>query len=56
LPNSAGADQWGLVLQKDNPMVACVNQALGELKSNGTLDQITQQWMADYAKAPELQG
>jgi polar amino acid transport system substrate-binding protein len=56
LPATDGGDQWGMVLQKDNPLVACVNQALGELQSNGTLDQITQQWMADYAKAPELQG
>jgi polar amino acid transport system substrate-binding protein len=56
LPSSDGGGQWGMVLQKDNPLVACVNQALGELKSNGTLDQLTQQWMADYSKAPELQG
>jgi polar amino acid transport system substrate-binding protein len=55
LPSDVPADRWGLVLEKDNPLVSCVNQALGELASDGTLDQITQQWMADYSKAPELQ-
>jgi polar amino acid transport system substrate-binding protein len=55
LPVDANSDQWGMVLQKDNPLVSCVNQALGELTSDGTLDQITQKWMASYSKAPELQ-
>ncbi|MFL6181958.1 MAG: ABC transporter substrate-binding protein [Actinomycetes bacterium] len=54
LPGDVAADSWGLVLQKDNPLVGCVNQAIGELKDSGELQQITDQWMTEYAKAPVL--
>ena len=48
-----GGDEWGLLLEKDSPLTACVNEALAKLKEEGGLDQITQQWMGDSA-APEL--
>ena len=54
LPGDEAADTWGLVLQKDNPLVGCVNQALAELKTSGELEQITDQWMTEYNKAPVL--
>ena len=56
IPASAGGagDQWGLLFKKDNPLVACANIALADLKASGELDKITQQWMADYTKAPTL--
>jgi polar amino acid transport system substrate-binding protein len=53
-PPAESGTEWGLVLQKDNPLVGCVNQALSELKSDGTLDQITQKWMGPYTEAPVL--
>ena len=48
LPMDQAASSWGLVMQKGSPLAACVNQALTALKSDGTLDQITQKWMAPY--------
>jgi polar amino acid transport system substrate-binding protein len=54
LPGDTAADTWGLVLQKGNPLVGCVNQALTELKDSGDLQQITDQWMTQYTKAPVL--
>jgi len=48
-----GGDEWGLLLEKDSPLTACVNEALAKLKEEGGLDQITQQWMGESA-APEL--
>jgi polar amino acid transport system substrate-binding protein len=48
-----GGDEWGMLLEKDSPLTACVNEALAKLKEEGGLDQITQQWMGDSA-APEL--
>jgi polar amino acid transport system substrate-binding protein len=54
LPSDEAADTWGLVLQKDNPLVSCVNQALTEVKDSGELDQITTEWMTDYSNAPVL--
>ena len=54
LPQAEAADTWGMVLQKDNGLVACVNQALGELRDSGELDDITTKWMTDYSNAPVL--
>jgi polar amino acid transport system substrate-binding protein len=54
MPQDKAADTWGLVLQKDNPLVGCVNQALATLTDSGDLDAITTQWMTDYTKAPVL--
>ncbi len=55
LPKQEAADTWGLVLQKENPLVGCVDQALGEITADGTLEAITTQWMTDFTKAPVLQ-
>jgi len=52
-PSTGQAEQFGLLFQKGNPLVSCVNQALGTLKSNGKLTQITHQYLAE-AGAPEL--
>lgn len=53
--DAPGGDTWGAVLAKDSPLTDCVNKAIGELKSSGELDQLTQKWMSDSAGAPELQ-
>lgn len=51
----AGAkEEFGMLLEKDNPLVGCLNQALGELKSGGKLQQITDQWLSSAAGAPVL--
>lgn len=54
LPGDTVADRWGLVLQKDNALVSCVDQALGELTDSGDLQAITDEWMTEYSKAPVL--
>jgi polar amino acid transport system substrate-binding protein len=54
LPQDQAADTWGLALQKNNPLVGCVNQALGSLKDSGELQDITNKWMTDYTQAPVL--
>lgn len=53
-PASAGGttDEFGLVFEKDNPLAACVNTALGELRASGDLDAITEQWMSAETGAP----
>jgi len=55
LPPVANADQFGLLLEKDNPLVTCLNKALGALKSSGQLQQIQDRWLAASAGAPVLQ-
>jgi polar amino acid transport system substrate-binding protein len=44
-----------MVFAKGNPLVACVNQALDTMKSNGTLDQLTKKWLKVYTSIPSLE-
>jgi polar amino acid transport system substrate-binding protein len=47
-------EQFGMLFEKGNPLVACVNQALATLKENGSLDQIQQKWLSDVVDAPVI--
>jgi len=49
-----GGDEWGALLDKDSDLTPCVDQAIDALEKDGTLEEITRQWMSDSAKAPEL--
>jgi polar amino acid transport system substrate-binding protein len=53
-PTSASGEHFGLVFQKGNSLVRCVNKALSELKSDGTLKQIQDKWLSKVAGAPVL--
>ncbi len=44
---SEQVDQVGMVLEKDSPLTECVNQALAELRADGTLDAIYDQWIGE---------
>ena len=47
LPAGGGTpEQFGLVLDKDSPLTACVSQAVDALKADGTLDQLVDQWLS----------
>ncbi len=52
--DAPGGDQWGALLSKDSDLTECVNFALESMTEDGTLDEITRQWMSDAASAPEL--
>ena len=52
-PAVEGGEQFGLLFQKDNPLVTCVDKALGELKESGRLQAIQDEWLAG-ANAPYL--
>lgn len=54
LQAAAAADSWGLVLELDNPLVTCVNQAVDSITESGELLDITNQWMTEYSDAPVL--
>ena len=54
-PEGADAEHFSMVLQQGSPLTACVNKALASLKADGTLDSITQTWLADKANAPVFQ-
>ncbi len=50
----SGGDQWGALMAKDSDLTQCVDFALQQMTEDGTLDEITKQWMSDAADAPEL--
>jgi polar amino acid transport system substrate-binding protein len=53
-PAKPGGEHFGLVFQKGNSLVTCVNKAIGTLRSNGTLEQLDHQWLAKATGAPIL--
>lgn len=54
LPQDQAADTWGLVLEQDNPLVPCVNQAVDALTESGELLDIENRWMTEYTQAPVM--
>jgi polar amino acid transport system substrate-binding protein len=47
-------ERFGMVFRKGNPLVACVNNALANMKSSGVLKRIQQIWLAKVTGAPVL--
>ena len=54
-PTVGAQEYFGMVFAEGNPLVECVNRALDEMKGDGTLAAIQQEWLADKADAPVLQ-
>jgi polar amino acid transport system substrate-binding protein len=53
-PADPGGEHFGMVFEKGNSLRKCLNTALAELHSNGTLEQLQQQWLAKATGAPIL--
>jgi len=45
LPAAGVPDEWGLLLAKDSPLTDKVTAALDELREDGTLAEITDEWL-----------
>ncbi|MGH2657624.1 MAG: transporter substrate-binding domain-containing protein [Actinomycetota bacterium] len=54
-PTVGAQEYFGMVFAEGNPLAECVNEALDELKADGTLAAIQQEWLADKADAPVLE-
>ena len=54
-PAKPGGEHFGMVFQKGNSLVGCVNKALDRLKANGTLRAIERIWLRKATGAPVLQ-
>jgi polar amino acid transport system substrate-binding protein len=48
-------EQFGMLFEKGNPLVACVNDVLAEIESDGTLDGLKDEWLHDYLDVPTIQ-
>jgi len=53
-PDEPGGEHFGMVFEKGNSLRDCVNKALDTLRSDGTLKQLQQQWLAKATGAPIL--
>ena len=51
---STTKEHFGMVFEKGNSLVTCVNSALAQLKADGTLQKIQDQWLSKVAGAPVL--
>jgi polar amino acid transport system substrate-binding protein len=54
-PTTGEQEQFGLLFQKGNPLVPCVNEALAALTSDGTLAELEQEWLSNVVDVPVLQ-
>jgi polar amino acid transport system substrate-binding protein len=54
LPDSAGGDEFGIVLDKGSSLTPAVTAALDALRDNGTLADLEAQWLTDAAGAAVL--
>lgn len=52
---SGSPEQFGMLFHKGNPLATCVNQALAQMKSDGTLDAIEKKWLSQTVNVPVLQ-
>ena len=51
---ASGQERFGMVFQRGNPLIACVNNALANMKRTGVLKRIQQIWLAKVTGAPVL--
>ena len=52
---SVQIDQVGAVLEKDSPLLLCVNAAIAEIKADGTLAAILDEWINSGQEIPFLE-
>lgn len=45
LPTKGKREQFGLVLEKGNPLVRCVNKALAQMRNDGSLRRLEVRWL-----------
>jgi len=53
-PTSGQTEEFGLLFEKGNQLVPCVNEALNRLKKSGQLEQIENKWLSQVVDVPEL--
>jgi polar amino acid transport system substrate-binding protein len=56
LPTAGSQEHFAMAFEKGSPFVECVNLALEEMKDDGALDEIREEWLADTTDAPVIEG
>ncbi|MEO1550795.1 MAG: ABC transporter substrate-binding protein [Pseudomonadota bacterium] len=52
---SESPDQFGLLMEKDNPLKECVDAAIGTLSENGTLAALEAEWLQSATGVPVIE-
>ncbi len=47
-------EQFGMLFEQGNPLVGCVNQILAEMKEDGTLRELEEEYLQQYLSVPTL--
>lgn len=47
-------EHFGLLFEKDNPLVTCVNTALDDMRTGGVLDELETKYLAAYLDVPTI--
>ncbi|HEX3792188.1 MAG TPA: transporter substrate-binding domain-containing protein [Pseudonocardiaceae bacterium] len=55
LPGSGQPEQFGAVLDKGSPLTPCVSAAVQSMRADGSLANLTNQWLTQAGSAPVLQ-
>jgi polar amino acid transport system substrate-binding protein len=53
-PTVGEQEYFGLAFESGNPLVECANLALAEIKADGTLDAIHQEWLVEKTNVGEV--
>lgn len=53
-PQKGHQEEFGLLFEKNDPLVTCVNKALAKLKSSGELDAIQKRWLSSEVNVPVM--
>ncbi|MBA2641113.1 MAG: amino acid ABC transporter substrate-binding protein [Nocardioidaceae bacterium] len=53
-PTTGETEQFGLLLEKGNPLVGCLDTTLDALERDGTLARLENRWLSDTVDVPEL--
>ena len=48
-------EYFGALFEKGNPLVECVNGAIEEMTTDGTLEDLQQEWLKDYLNVPSFE-
>jgi polar amino acid transport system substrate-binding protein len=54
LPRSGEPEELGMLFEDGSPLVACVNEALGTLSGDGTLEKLEDEWLNQGGSIPTL--
>lgn len=48
------ADDFGILLGNESSLTDCTTQAVDELRADGTLDSLVEEWLDVYTSVPTL--